>query len=108
MESLHENENDKRSVGFLLEYTIRLTVAGHFRIDPYREFLRPRSAARGRGLICFGSPLPITVTKMASDVLLENHAFVRRKGGQGRVRQHRGHSLNKHCEAVSQLRMIYL
>ena len=87
MESLHENENDKRSVcDFLLEYTTWLILVGHFRIDPYREFLRPRFAARGRGLVDFSSPLPIIVTKMSSDILLENHTFARRKGGQGCIR----------------------
>jgi hypothetical protein len=81
-------------------------LAGYLRVDPYGEFLRSRSAARGRGLVYFGFLLRLAVTEMTSDILLKNHTFIGRKGGQGDIRQHRGYSLDKHCEVVSRLQMI--
>lgn len=68
--------------------TTWLTLAGYLRVDPYREFLRSRSAARSRGLVYFVFLLRLAVAKMTSDILLKNHAFTGRKGGQGGIRQH--------------------
>ena len=86
---LHKSEDVKRSVdNFFLELTTWLTFAGYLRAYPYREFLRSRSAACGRGLVYFGFLLRIAVAEMTLDILLKNHAFTRRKGGQGGIRQH--------------------
>jgi len=89
MAFLRENENVKRSVdNLLLEPAMWLTLAGYLRVDPHREFLRSGSAARGRGPVYFGFLLRLTVAKIISDILLKNHTFTGRKGGQGGIRQH--------------------